>query len=121
MPISIAKKCETRTKNGTVIIDGKSLGQALISRDSQWIRELVEEQSNLDAKRYQPSEAIVAYRSKVLEKLAPLAKGKINGVPLGLNLNISVTDSENKKVELSHCVVLDLPLAQIVKVMDPNF
>lgn len=108
-------------KNGTVIIDGKSLGQALISRDSQWIRELVEEQSNLDAKRYQPSEAIVAYRSKVLEKLAPLAKGKINGVPLGLNLNISVTDSENKKVELSHCVVLDLPLAQIVKVMDPNF
>lgn len=105
-----------KASKATIEINGREILPALFKQPSNWmgwsgrIILAAEEAKN-------NSEKLTAYRTKINESLEDVTKTKCRGVPMGLNLILNVTDSNGQTVSLTHCVIIDFPTEQFLKLL----
>lgn len=100
-------------------LDGKTLMDRLGEKPGEWLS-----QSRFRIARNRDISQLAVetthYREKVNESLRGLIKQKFTGVPLGLQLLLSVSDSDTQNALLPHCVIMDFSAAKYTKLCTEN-
>lgn len=101
----------------TVTINGREFLPALFKKPTFWLGFV----TNHIFQENQPKDAaarLTAHRNNINKKLEDVTKTKCRGVPMGLNLVLTVTDSNAQTVSLTHCLIIDFPTEQFLKLLN---